>query len=181
MKYSFFYGLAATVTLLTVSCQSPLLQQASQQQVGAVALATSPAQPSSATCDLTSSIYRDVGNGGFELEFSSADRSLSGGNVASATLKYPNGSILYTFSLTQAQGYGTVSLIQAGGRDSFTVNFFNADLTPASWASWRRSATPTYLFISGLGTAQYYRERNQVGETVPLLGDVMWKFDRCKS
>jgi hypothetical protein len=181
MKYGFLCGLAATVTFLAVPCQSPLLQQASQPQVGAVALATSPAQPSLATCDLTSSIYRDVGNGGFELEFTSANQSSSGGNFASATVKYPNGSILYTFSLTQAQGYGTVSLMQAGGRDSFTVNFFNADLTPASWVSWRWSATPTYLFINGLGAAQYYCERNQVGRTVPLLGDVMWKFDRCKS
>lgn len=180
MKYRFSYGFAATATLL-VSCQSPLLQQVSQQQVGAIASATSPAQPSSATCDLTSSIYRDLGNGGFELEFTSANQSSSGGNFASATLKYPNGSILYTLSMTQAQGYGTVSLMQVGGRDSFTVNFFNADLTPASWVSWRRSATPTHLFISGLGAAQYYRERNQVGRTVPLLGDVMWKFDRCKS
>jgi hypothetical protein len=180
MKYRFLYGFAATATLL-VSCQFPLLQQVSQQQVGAVASANSLAQPSSATCDLISSIYRNVGDGGFELEFSSANRSSSGGNFASATLKYPNGSILYTFSLTQAQGYGTVSLIEAGGGDSFEVNFFNADLTPASWASWRRSAAPTYLFISGLGAAQYYRERDQVGEMVPLLGDVIWKFDRCKS
>ena len=42
---------------------------------------------------------------------------------------------------------------------------------------FRNEVAPEYAFISGLGSNDYYSNNTRNREF--LLGDVMWKFDRC--
>ena len=40
---------------------------------------------------------------------------------------------------------------------------------------------PEYAFVSGLGSYDYYARRGTITEeTPPLLGDMMWVYDRCQ-
>lgn len=148
--------------------------------LGAASFAILIAPPGWARCNLTDRIYRDVGNRGFELEFSppSIPRP-DNRNFARATIRYADGSVLYTFRMASSLGYSRTSLINEDGAQGFTVNFFNTDLTPTSC---RDSEDPAFLFISDLGIDEFYQGRvRRYNTNAPILSDVMWQFDRCKT
>jgi hypothetical protein len=134
-----------------------------------------------ADCKLTDRIYRDVGDRGFELEFlpTPADPP-SSMNFARAVIRHPEGGTLYNFYLAESQGYPSVGLVSETSENTgFRINFFDADLTSTSW---RDREAPSYAFIADLGSHEYYHGRRRRSETeTPILGDVMWKFDRCKA
>jgi hypothetical protein len=130
-----------------------------------------------ATCKLTDRIYRDAANRGFELEFYPPVERPTSLNFATVRIRHTAGETLYEFYMTQSQGYGSVSLI--GDDKSFGINFFNADLTTASWGD---ADGAEHVFIAELGAHEYYHRRRQRAEyETPILGEVMWKLDRCKS
>lgn len=116
-----------------------------------------------AGCSLLKSTYKDIGGKGFQLDFSGQTATLSRQRQK-----------LFEFNLTQSQGYGTVYLMEKSNPESsYGVYFFGSDLKQSSSGRGFDNA-PTYAFVSGLGSAVYYRDRSI------LLGDTLWKFDRCK-
>ena len=94
--------------------------------------------------------------------------------------KPPRGSRgqVFEFDMVQSQGYGSTSLIDAKGQKrSHLINFFNSDLSQKS--IFRAETAPKYIFVSGLGSEDYYGNSLRGGRKI-MLGDVMWKLDRCK-
>jgi hypothetical protein len=147
----------------------------------AVSVLLASAAPALATCPLSESVYRDASGQGFELSWHDPlpDRASS-----KATLHiHRDGELLYHLTLTQASGYGTISLavlnadLTPVNTPAFTLNFFDADLGSANPLFFETDLpAPAYTFITGLGRYDYYQRRGDE----PLLGDVMWVRDRCE-
>jgi hypothetical protein len=130
-----------------------------------------------AACSLNSSVYRDVGGRGFELNFSQKPVN-SATIAATVTLTHSKRGRIFEFDLVQSQGYGSTWLVHREDNDrSHLVNFFNSELIQTS--VFRAKSSSMYLFISGLGSEDYYRNQMS-GSREIVLGDVMWKFYRCR-
>lgn len=136
--------------------------------------------PALASCPLHASIYRDVGNQGFELMW---QEGIPQQASSKATLHIRlNDESLYHLDLTQASGYGTLFLTVLD-RDrapvqvpNLTLNFFDDTLLNANpYFFDLEQPAPTYAFITGLGSHDYYQRR---GEDM-LVGETLWVFDRC--
>jgi hypothetical protein len=135
------------------------------------------ANTSNPACKITDGIYRDVSGRGFELRFGPPPpKSVT--TMATAIISHPKRGSIFEFEMTQSQGYGSTSLISRKDTSkSYRVNFFNSDLTQASM--FRAKSLPTYLFVSDLGGDDYYLNQGS-GSREIALGDVMWRFQRCK-
>jgi hypothetical protein len=142
--------------------------------------------PALAGCKISQSIYRDVDGKGFELVFKPATGSGFGGAYGTAIIQQAKLGRLYNFSFTQANGYGSMSLISlkpdgSGFADGdFGINFFDASLKSPNTSFNTEANAPKYAFISGLGSHDYYRRRSSSGNNL-LLKDTMWVYSRCQS
>jgi hypothetical protein len=147
-----------------------------------------PTQALAASCKISQSIYRDSVGKGFELMFGTAIPG-KGGSYATATINHPKQNQIYNFSVTQSNGYGSISFvsiiptskgIEYG--DGFHINFFDQNLESANpGVIGREVEAPKYVFISDLGSHDYYKRRSNVLEdTPPFLGDIMWIYERCR-
>ena len=141
-----------------------------------------PAQADPAQdCPLTQSIYRDADGKGFELAFSSPRPKTP--YPASAIIQHAQGGRMYEFDVSQSSGYGSVWLNTLknypGPPRSFWITFFDQDLKAATpiWLLDAKTA-PKYAAIAELGGHDHYRRRGT--KNPPLIGDVMWRFDRCQ-
>ncbi|MDA0269118.1 MAG: hypothetical protein O3A14_19720 [Cyanobacteria bacterium] len=132
-------------------------------------------------CPLSHSLYRDSSGQDFELTWQAPIRDRAS---SQATLQIRHGDdLLYHLDLTQASGYGTIFLrlldpsreLQG---DPLTLNFFDETLADANPLFFELAQpAPTYVFIPGLGSYDYYQRRGEG----PLLGEVMWIFERCQT
>jgi hypothetical protein len=129
-----------------------------------------------AACIITNSVYRDVNGRGFELTFKPSSPSSSTTSVI-ATLSHAKRGKIFEFDMIQSQYYGSVSLINHKNNNTHLINFFNSNLTQSS--IFRAESSPMYLFISGLGSTDYYNNQMS-GSRAIILGDVMWKFQSCR-
>lgn len=131
------------------------------------------------TCSIQKSVYRDADNRGFELVFSEAIPAV-GSLRATATINHSQQDNLYRFDVVQGNGYG--SFFAMNQSDEFVINFFNAHLGVADISYIGPDVeAPKAVFISGLGSRDYYNRKSEVsGNTVPLLGNTMWIYDRCQ-
>jgi hypothetical protein len=147
-----------------------------------------PTQALAASCKIAQSVYRDSGGKGFELVFGTSIPG-KGGAYATATINHPKQNQIYNFSVTQSNGYGVISFvsiiptrmgIEYG--DGFRANFFDQNLGSANpGVIGREVEAPKYVFISDLGSHDFYKRRSAVSEdTPPFLGDVMWIYERCQ-
>lgn len=129
-------------------------------------------------CNLYKSVYSDVDNKGFELIFSKG-RSNSV-RYATAIIKHPKLGTIWSFDLSQSQGYGSTYLLDntnISRNRSYVIDFFNRRLESDRTFSWfRRNNSPAYAFIAGLGSDDYYSRRT----SKILLGDTMWIHKRCQ-
>lgn len=139
-----------------------------------------------APCKISQSIYRDANSQGFELVFGPPVAGTP--FLATATINHPQHSQLHRFHLTQANGYGSISLlIRTAGQQpkqnhqGFRLNFFNQDSKSATPGVFgRESEAPQYAFITDLGSFDYYQRRGQItGSTPPAMRDNLWIHDRC--
>jgi hypothetical protein len=154
----------------------------------AALLLTLPTQALAASCKISQSIYRDSAGKGFELMFGTAIPG-KGGSYATATINHPKQNQIYNFSVTQSNGYGSISFVSIiptskgiEDGDGFRINFFDQNLGSANpGVIGREVEAPKYVFISDLGGHDYYKRRSAVSEdTPPFLGDVMWIYERCR-
>lgn len=148
--------------------------------MGMLLLAESvPAAP----CRISQSVYRDVDGKGFELVFGAPPKGSP--FLASATLHHSLQDPLYRFNLTQANGYGSISLLWRqrpnSKPQSFPLNFFSQDFTSATPIIFgREPQAPKYAFITDLGSFDYYQRRGKISDqTPPQIVDTMWVHDRC--
>ena len=143
---------------------------------------SSAAATPSQDCPLIQSIYRDVSGKGFELVFGPPLTKKI--YPASAVIQHVQAGKLYEFDVSQSSGYGSVWLgtlkqLSSGRLKSFWITFFDQDLQEAT-PLWFREAkkAPQYAVIAELGSYDYYQRHGT--KNPPLIGDVMWKFDRCQ-
>ncbi|MGQ4647291.1 hypothetical protein [Lyngbya aestuarii] len=140
---------------------------------------TVPRVNAQGACSIQKSIYRDADNRGFELVLSEAIPAV-GSLRATAKINHSQQDNLYQFDVVQANGYG--SFFAMNHADEFVINFFDANLGAANISYIGSDVeAPNAVFISGLGSHDYYNRKDQVSEkTAPLLGDTMWIYDRCQ-
>jgi hypothetical protein len=147
------------------------------------------AQTSVASCKISQSVYRDLDGKGFELVFGPRLPGLPGVSQATAIIQHTRQTEVHAFSLTQANGYGSISLsalksttngLEYGQR--FTINFFDQNLRSASPGVFGREIhAPKYAFISDLGSYDYYTRREMVAKGAPpFLKDTAWVYARCR-
>ncbi|NJN20931.1 MAG: hypothetical protein HC812_06700 [Leptolyngbya sp. RL_3_1] len=132
-------------------------------------------------CPLSQSIYRDSNGQGFELVWRAETTNFS---ASKATLQISRGDeLLHHLDLTQASGYGTISLSsldleQTQVATVLTLVFFDETLADATPLFFEPDLpAPTYAFIARLGRYDYYQRR---GDGL-LVGETLWIFDRCQS
>lgn len=133
-------------------------------------------------CPIAKSIYRDGDGKGFELVFGGAAPNTP--HYATAVIHHSQQRSLYRFTVSQSSGYGSVWLNEPSRsnlsqNNSFWSTFFNQDLKSATplWLGEEKEA-PKYAVIAELGSHDYYQRRGT--ENPPLIGDVMWIFERCQ-
>jgi hypothetical protein len=140
-------------------------------------------------CKIAQSVYRDTESKGFELVFG---KSIQNGGTfrATAVIKHPLQQQVYSFNVTQANGYGSTyfQLIKPISNkledESFVINFFNQNFKSAALILGREEQAPKYIFITGLGSHDYYRRRGRSlkdsQNNPPFLLDLMWVYERCQ-
>jgi hypothetical protein len=134
-------------------------------------------------CPIASSVYRDGDDKGFELVFDAPPPNTP--YYATAVIHHSQHRSLYRFTVNQSSGYGSVWLNEisksnSNQNKSFWITFFNQDLKSATplWLGEEKEA-PEYAVIAQLGSHDYYRRRGTANP--PLIGDVLWIFDRCQA
>lgn len=153
---------------------------------GMIMWVTAVAELASATpCPIAQSVYRDSEGNGFELVFGEPLAN-SVTSKATATITYPQAGELYSFTVGQSQGYGTIYMGLIEDEYSFTVNFFDQNMISANplWFGVEIQA-PKYVFITELGDHDYYSRRHNIyshdlSPVAPLLGEIMWVYNRCQ-
>jgi len=123
-------------------------------------------------CDLTQSLYRDVPDQGFRLEFyPSSSTTLP--SAATVILSHPDRGQIFQFELVESQGYPIANLVYADRPDlSQVITFFDPDLI-------QTSPPGHYAFVEGLGYADWSLNQESGGREI-VLGDVIWQFDQCR-
>lgn len=138
-----------------------------------------------APCKISQSVYRDTDGKGFELVFGAPPNGSP--FLASVALHHAQQDPLYRFNLTQANGYGSISLLWRHQPhqpvQSFRLNFFSQDFKSATPVVFgREPQAPKYAFITDLGSFDYYQRRSEISDqTPPQIVDMMWVHDRCLS
>ena len=135
------------------------------------------APASEAACPLSDRSYRDANGQGFGLVFSEPDPVEHPISPVAAAIRWGNEE-LYSAGITVSNGYGSYYWLTE--HDALRIDFFNADLTAAGWGA--EEPAQDIVFISGLGSYDYYTRRDQITETgAPLILDTLWVFDRCRT
>jgi hypothetical protein len=147
---------------------------------------TTPAFANS--CKIDQSVYRDTDNKGFELVFGKSIPN-NGISRATAVIRHPLQKQIYSFNVTQSNGYGStfLQLIKPNNNSedkSYVINFFNQNFKSAGLILGREEQAPKYLFITGLGSDDYYKRRSRSSKdsqnNPPYLFDLMWVYERCQ-
>ena len=125
-------------------------------------------------CSIENSVYQAIGNPDFELIFS--PRLPNKGMDAVVTLKHTKRGRIQTFHMVTSNGYGSSSLIDPQ-REGTRLNIVVFDRNLKRDSIFRNKVAPEYAFVSGLGSHDYYL--NNARSLELLLGEQMWKFDRC--
>ena len=137
-----------------------------------------------APCEISKSIYSDVNNRGFDLIFGA--KLPNSPWFATAIIRHPKLGTLWTFDVTQSNGYGSTALIARAMPNtppdtSFVISFFNENLESDTFIWGRKLDSPKYAFIQGLGSTDYYRRRARPPFLENLfLSDTMWTHKRCQ-
>jgi len=155
--------------LLTTTIAITALVTALQMPASAQSIASTGRK-----CSIENSVYQAIGNSDFELIFS--PRLPNKGMDAVVTLKHTKRGKVQTFHMVTSNGYGS-SFLTDPKREETVLNIvvFDRDLKRDS--IFRNKVAPEYAFVAGLGSHDYYL--NDARSLELLLGDRMWKFDRC--
>ncbi len=141
-------------------------------------LMTMPFSAFGDTCPLEKSVYQDLDNKGFLLEFGPPhDNGVR--NVHSATITHPRRGTLFDFNLMFGMGYAAPFLTLRDADEElskpFHLHFFDKNLRSMELD---KSALP-YAFIDGLGPADWYGvQADTTARKIPI-GTPLWRFVRC--
>ena len=130
-------------------------------------------------CPLEKSVYQDLDNKGFLLEFGPPyDNGVR--NVHSATITHPKRGTVFEFNFMIGMGYAAPFLTLRGAdgdlSKSFHLHFFDKNLRSMELDKF---ALP-YAFIDGLGPADWYGvQADTTARKVPI-GTPLWRFAHCR-
>jgi hypothetical protein len=139
-------------------------------------------------CKIAQSVYHDSGGKGFELVFGESIPGIVM-SYATATISHLKQKKIYSFSVTQSNGYGSIAFLSINPTkngleygNSFGINFFDQNFRSANpGVLGREVQAPKYVFISDLGRYDYYKKRSEASnDTSPLLGEVVWVHEHCR-
>lgn len=142
-----------------------------------VILLTTPFSALGDTCPLEKSVYQDMDNKGFLLEFGPPHYGIR--NVHSATITHSKRGTLFEFNLMFGMGYAAPFLTLRDADEElskpFHLHFFDKNLRSMELD---KSALP-YAFIDGLGPADWYGvQADTTARKIPI-GTPLWRFARC--
>jgi hypothetical protein len=146
--------------------------------LNALSIAPAQANPKLDTCNLQNSTYSAIGNPDWRIEVKPAQKRFAAVESATFLIKHKTRGEIGRYALGQSNGYGSFSL-----RDlSKKVDDPSPSLKPAFFDQhWRAdrllNSAPKYLFISGLGSADWYGNSPQSRETP--VGELMWQLSSC--
>jgi hypothetical protein len=129
-------------------------------------------------CELDRSVYSDIEKKGFELIFRKKPNDKQPSPYASAIIKHSKLGTIWSFDVYQYQGYASIILkSNLPSEEQFDINFFDQSLESARPPLWKKNVlAPYYVFISGLGSRDYYRRR----ASNIFIFDTMWILKGCQ-
>ena len=138
---------------------------------------TQPAEANTnKTCTIQNSVYKAIGNPDYQLVFSPPPPNKLIDAVV--VLNHTKRGKIQTFHMTTANGYGS-SFLSDPKREGVSLNIVVFDRNLKRDSIWRNKVAPEYAFVAGLGARDYYDYSSSGDNRKFLLGEVMWRFDRC--
>ena len=131
-----------------------------------------------AGCDINRAVYKDTGEKGFELRFNDPPKD-SAVLFATVTLWHSKRGNISSFEVGSFQGFGTVYLSPKSKTESEAVSQISAYFFDSNFKEFNNEGASPYMFISGLGSWDWYDNQMSGGRNT-VLGNPMWKFDRCR-
>jgi hypothetical protein len=132
-------------------------------------------------CPLDRATYSAIGKPAFEMQFSPIAKPKIASEFVALTFQHRDRGTIATYHLGSSLGYGSYYLRDA---NTSIEDDSNASLKPvffdANFQQARDSATsaPQYLFISGLGSDDWYSDRP--GNREKPVSEVMWQRSGCR-
>ncbi|MFM2430591.1 MAG: hypothetical protein RLZZ511_1804 [Cyanobacteriota bacterium] len=133
-------------------------------------------------CPLDRATYTAIGKPAFELQFNSIEKRRIATEIIALTIQHRDRGSLGSYHLGRSQGYGSYYMqdLAKSVEDDTDADlkpvFFNANLQQAN--NPETGNAPKYVFISGLGSRDWYTDRPGHRETP--IGEVMWQISGCR-
>jgi hypothetical protein len=137
--------------------------------------------PQQATCPLNRATYSAIGKPAFDLQFSPIVKPKIASEFVALTIQHRDRGTIATYHLGSSLGYGSYYLrdantsIEDDRKASLKPVFFDANFQQARDPA---PSAPQYLFISGLGSDDWYSDRPGNRETP--VAEVMWQRSGCR-
>jgi hypothetical protein len=130
-------------------------------------------------CPFEQSVYKDVDNRGFLLQFTPPQVNTAR-TVHSATITHPQRGTIFELDFMYGMGYGQPFLEpRNAAKDdtkAFNIHFFDQSLKTTDLDK----LAPPYLFIERLGPADWYGvQADTTARKIPI-GTPLWRFDHCR-
>jgi hypothetical protein len=134
-----------------------------------------------ATCPLNRATYSAIGKPAFELQFSPIAKPKIASEFVALTIQHRDRGTIATYHLGSSLGYGSYYLrdantsIEDDRNASLKPVFFDANFQQAKDPA---PSAPQYLFISGLGSDDWYS--NLPGSRETPIAEVLWQRSGCR-
>jgi hypothetical protein len=132
-------------------------------------------------CPIGRATYSAIGKPAFELQFSPIAKPKIASEFVALTIQHRDRGTVATYHLGGSLGYGSYYLrdantsIEDDSNASLKPVFFDANFQQARDPA---PSAPQYLFISGLGSDDWYSDRPGNRETP--IAEVMWQRSGCR-
>jgi hypothetical protein len=156
--------------------------QSAQASSPALKPVVKPVGKTSLQCVLDRATYSAIGKPAFELQFSPIENRKIATESVALTLQHRDRGMLTTYHIGGTMGYGSYVLrdlsrpIEEDTGDRLRTVFFDANWQEVKDIS--RGNAPKYLFISGLGSNDWYADR--ANNRKQPLREVMWQISNCR-
>jgi hypothetical protein len=133
-------------------------------------------------CSLDRATYSAIGKPAFELQFSPIEQRRIATEIVALSIQHSDRGFLGSYHIGRSQGYGSYYMqdLAKSFEDDTDADlkpvFFDANLQQTK--SPENGEAPKYVFISGLGSRDWYTDRS--GNRTQPLREVMWQFSSCR-
>lgn len=136
-----------------------------------------------AACPLDRATYSAIGKPDFELQFSPIEQRRIATEIVALSIQHSDRGFLGSYHIGRSQGYGSYYMqdLAKSFEDDTDADlkpvFFDANLQQTN--NPENSTAPKYVFISGLGSRDWYTDRP--GNREKPLREVMWQLSSCRA